>query len=217
MEAAIVKFTTLLGVEPVIGGRHLKWGSWNALFSLDNGTYFELLADDPNSCYSSIKHEGFLKDLARHKPNGEGIITYMYRPPQKYSKKLKDFKSIVYERAEYDAGSIFGGERALNDGQLLKWDLLCPLKENEIYDESKGVIGICIDWKFYNFRIHPSYTTPSGCTLLSFTCTHPNSENINKLLTAQNLETERFKLVHGDAVGFNVKLSTPNGIINISD
>ena len=70
LESAITGFTKLCGVKPVIGGRHLKWGSWNALFSLGDETYFELLADDPSS---DIEPQGFLRNLVQHKPQGEGI------------------------------------------------------------------------------------------------------------------------------------------------
>ena len=113
LESAMIKFEKLLGIKPKIGGRHLKWGSWNALFSLNNGTYFELLADDPNS---DVKHEGFLKHLTKNISNdGEGIITFMYRPPQKYSKQLIKFKSLIKDNTDYDAGDIFGGERELRD------------------------------------------------------------------------------------------------------
>eukprot|EP01084_Bolivina_argentea_P265579 450227_1 len=215
LEAAIDKFSKLLGVKPIIGGRHLKWGSWNALFSLDNGTYFELLADDPNS---SIEHTGFLKQLVSNTSNGEGIVTYMFRPPQKYTKNLKQFKSLVKQNINYNGGSIFGGERALNNGKILKWDLMCPLKDNEqykIYQDAKGVIGICIDWQLNDPNIHPSYTTPKGCKLLQLKCFHPDYENISKILSTLNIETQRFKFEYDSNVRFTVKLSTPNGIVDI--
>ena len=102
-------------------------GSW-ILFSLSNGVYFELLAVDPTS---NIPHQGVLKELISQNSNNEGIITYMYRPPKKYNKNLKKYTLQIQNKSNnaYNPGSIFGGERILENGKILKWDLMCPKKD----------------------------------------------------------------------------------------
>ena len=208
LESSIEKFTKLLGVRPIIGGRHLKWGSWNALFSLSNGTYFELLADDPNS---KVKHQGFLKQLASNKADGEGIITFMYRPPKQYNKNLEKYKSIIKEKTNYNAGNIFGGERALENGQILKWDLMAPSND----DDTKGVTGICIDWQLQNFdELHPSNTSPKGVELLQLTIYHPNYENLKGILyDGINIERGRFVFKYGKSVKWELKVLSKTGSI----
>lgn len=215
LESSIIKFTKLLGIKPMIGGRHTKWGSWNALFSLSNGVYFELLADDPKS---SIEHKGFLKQLVSNKENGEGILTFMYRPPKKYNKNLEKYKSMIQNNCSYDPGVIFGGERTLENGKILKWDLMCPLKDKmepskfKIYQDGLGVIGICIDWKIDDFGIHPSNTTPKGTSLLSLTCYHPNATDLASIINnGIKMEKSRFRLEKGDKVKFELKLKTVSG------
>ena len=40
-------FHELTGVQPAVGGKHPKLGTHNALVSIGNGAYFELLCRDP--------------------------------------------------------------------------------------------------------------------------------------------------------------------------
>eukprot|EP01084_Bolivina_argentea_P031561 58425_1 len=213
LKKSITKFEKLLGITPVISGRHLKWGSWNALFSLDNGTYFELLADDPNNEIQRSNQS--LKSLVGRKENGwEGILNFMCRPPNKYKNKLKDYKQMIIKSTNFDYGIIFPGERKLPNKTMLKWELMRPTDaNNKIYNEAQGILPTMIDWKLENNN-HPSYTSPQGCKLLTLKCVHSKYDEMNKIFSAMNMEN-RFVFEKGETAGFVVTISCPNGIVTL--
>ena len=226
LESSIVKFSSLFGVSPVISGRHKQWGSWNALFSLNNDTYFELLADDPKS---EIEHSGLLKTLANNISSitGEGIITYMIRPPIKYKSKLNKFHKDILNQTNYDMGQIFGGQRETMDKKILKWQLLSHINTSsnnnnnnnnnnkmknsiQFHRNSQGIIPTIIDWNLESNLQHPSNTSPKGCTLLKLTCFHPKANEYQQFFEAMKMES-RWELNYAKNVQFQAKIKAPNG------
>ena len=130
----------------------------------------------------------------------------------------EEYKLMILKHTNFDYGVIFPGKR-FNKGNLLQWELMRPLTlNNNIYNESQGVIPTIIDWKFDNNQNnnHPGNTTPKGCELLQLKCIHPKYNEINKIFSALNIE-KRFYFEIGENAEFVVTLSCPNGIITISD
>ena len=56
LSGAIKWFSELTGVTPIVGGRHIGLGTHNAVFSLNCGSYFEIICIDPEQ--SSVWDEG---------------------------------------------------------------------------------------------------------------------------------------------------------------
>jgi hypothetical protein len=48
LQQGVEYFHKLTGIEPAIGGKHTGLGTHNAIFGLDNNTYFEIIAPDPS-------------------------------------------------------------------------------------------------------------------------------------------------------------------------
>ena len=51
LQLGIDAFKRVTGVKPVIGGQHVGLGTHNAIFSLGNETYFEIIAPDPEQSH----------------------------------------------------------------------------------------------------------------------------------------------------------------------
>ena len=49
LEAGCDEVERILGVRPVLGGSHPQWSTHNAVLSLGNMTYLEVISLDPNA------------------------------------------------------------------------------------------------------------------------------------------------------------------------
>ena len=114
LESASAEFEKLTGVRPVFGGSHPGFGTHNALVSLANGSYMEVLALDPqqsvdNPIVSEIKKLDSPAILAFHvqRANLDGVANVL------------DELNIGY------TGPLELG-RVRPDGMKLQWRLLFP-------------------------------------------------------------------------------------------
>ena len=218
LNKSINKFSRILGVTPTIGGKHVKWGTYNALFSLNNNCYFEIVAPDPES---DIRPTKFLCDT-----RNEGLITFVAHIPSKY-KSMEEFKKYMAIKCEYDIGDIIESERAMasDPNKILKWTLGWPkLDENLLFKNANGVLPLLIDWRSMSDKsLHPSYTTPQGCKLLELNCYADggNNNDHKKLIEVLYLGLEmedRFDLKlpnDKNEIAMQCLLSCPNGNVEI--
>eukprot|EP01084_Bolivina_argentea_P155701 271336_1 len=213
LNQAINTFSNILGVTPTIGGRHLKWGTYNALFSLNNA-YFEILAPDPQS---DIRPTKFFCDT-----QNEGLITWVTQIPSKYSNCMQQFKEYMLP---YDIGNIIDCERLMadNDSKLLQWTLCWPTDDNLIFKQTNGILPIMIDWSKCDKSIQPINTTPTGCELLGLNCYY-SCENEYEYKQLHNIFYDKldmeniFNLRSSNnqyEIGMECIIGSPNGTIRI--
>ena len=98
---AIDRIEALLGVRPAKGGSHPSFGTCNALLSLGNAIYLEILAPDPDLPAPS---RGRWTD---HAPEGGGLMTWVVR-----SDSIEQTAQAA-RRAGGAIGAVIPGERAL--------------------------------------------------------------------------------------------------------
>lgn len=231
LDKSITQFSEKLGVTPSIGGKHLKWGTYNALFSLGDDCYFEIVAPDPES---NIRPTKFLCST-----KNEGLITWVAHIPYKY-KSMKEIQQYMLNNANinngsgYDIGQIIESQRAMasDPNKILKWTLGWPNTDsdnnmNELFKNANGILPLLIDWSAMDDKsLHPSYTAPKGCQLMEFDITCPGNieyQNVREVLY-YGLEIEDRDGFHfnrsqagnseNDLV-IKCVLSTPNGTIEI--
>jgi len=189
----VAEIERLLGVRPEPGGRHPKWGTRNALLSLGNQIYLEILGPDPEQP-DFVGQRLFDVD----KLSESRLLTWVA--------KSNDLESLVgtAKKANLDLGKISEGSRKRPDGTMLSWRLTDPYKID--YD---GLLPFFIDW---GETPHPADSAPSGCVLESFYGEHPEPDRVQTSLAALGLELE---IKHSAQPCLVTRVRTPNGVVEL--
>jgi hypothetical protein len=146
------------GVEPVIGGVHPGRGTRNALLSLGEMHYLEIIAPDPAQAEQKITRESMVAEL-------KGLLS-----PRiiEWAVHTSDINAVA-ERLR-KAGIAFEGptpgSRKRPDGQTLHWQTL------NLDNNQNGILPFFIQWGAGT--VHPSIDAPAGCQLGSFGATSPD-------------------------------------------
>ena len=172
LDTGIAFFEERTGVRAAIGGVHPGRGTRNALLSLGERRYLEIIAPDP----AQDKIPDFaapllekLKSLstprlvgwADHPGNIEALAT-----------KLKA-TGIAFDGPR-------DGSRARPDGRLLKWKTL------NLGDDHNGILPFFIEWDVNS--THPSSDSPAGCKLEAFTIADPAPAALKKVCEQLGLD-----------------------------
>ncbi len=146
------------GVGPVRGGVHPGRGTRNALLSLGNMHYLEIIAPDPAQAGMKISRESMVNRLKSL--TSPRII--------EWAAHTNDINAVA-ERLR-KAGIAFEGptpgSRKRPDERMLNWQTL------NLENDRDGMLPFFIQWGAG--PAHPSIDAPSGCTLRSFEAIAPN-------------------------------------------
>ena len=133
-----------IGVHPSIGGVHPGRGTRNALLSLGERRYLEIIAPDP--AQHEIVHFPQIRQMTDPR-----LIGWAVHPP--------DIAAIAKQLGEN--GIAFqgpdDGSRKRPDGRGLPW------KTVNLADDRHGLLPFFIEWSADS--VHPSVDAPKGCTL----------------------------------------------------
>ena len=175
-------------IKAAIGGVHPNRGTRNALISLGERQYLEILAPDPAQAVMDGR-AAFLKTLT--KPQ---IITW--------AAGTRDIGAIEksVEAAGYETEGIQAGSRKKPDGSVLEWRNL-TLKGHD-----GNIIPFVIEWG--PSSTHPSVDSPAGCKLKELRLEHPDPEKMNGFLEAMGFEV---RIGEGQAPKVSALIATPKG------
>jgi hypothetical protein len=147
------------GVRPAIGGAHPGRGTRNALLSLGEMHYLEVIAPDPAQAGQKISRESMVNTLkALAAPR---IIDWAVH--------TSDIAGVA-DRLRKEGIAFDGptpGSRKRPDGNVLHWQTL------NLVDDQDGLLPFFIQWSADS--VHPSVDAPPGCKLQSFTAAAPDS------------------------------------------
>ena len=157
------------GVRAAFGGVHPGRGTQNALLSLGERRYLEIIAPDPKQ--NVPEQQDKYKTLKEPR-----LIGWAAHPGD-----LEQFAVRVR-----NAGIAFEGPRPGSrrrpDGRGLNWKTLT------LKDDRGGLLPFFIEWSADS--IHPSADAPHGCTLRHFTAATPESEELADVAVRLQLDLE---------------------------
>jgi Glyoxalase-like domain len=175
------------GVRAAFGGIHPGRGTRNALLSLGERRYLEIMAPDP--AQQVTPQIPRLRELKEPR-----IVGWAAHPGD-----LEKFSAHLRE-----AGISFEGPRAGSrqrpDGKLLHWNTV-TLKEDQ-----GGLLPFFIEWSAES--IHPSADAPKGCRLIHFGAVAPNVEDLTKIADLLQLD---IPITVGDKTTLQATIAGPTG------
>jgi len=193
LEAGIAHIEARVGVRPKVGGRHPELGTHNALLSLGDGAYLELIAPDPPAPEPRPRPPFRLDALTAPR-----CVSWVAR--------TRDLGGVVAhaERLGVSLGLPRAGSRRRPDGTVLRWRITDPDAER-----LDGMLPFFIDW---GDTPHPSAGAPAGCTLASLRGEHPDPERVHAVLSGLGLELD---VTPAPAPALVATLRTPRGDVEL--
>ncbi len=147
LQAGISEIEKLTGVAAVYGGAHPGNGTCNALLSLGDAQYLEIIAPDPDQAL-----EGTL---------GQELFDHQFSGIRTWAVAVEGFDKLKTELEQFGyQSSVIKMSRTRPDGVVLSWQIM------RVSGHPFGLyMPFFIDWLQ---SPHPAHDTPAGCTLESF-------------------------------------------------
>lgn len=184
-----------LGVHAAIGGVHPGAGTRNALLSLGNGHYLEIIAPDPaQPAASDHRH---LRQLS-----GPRLITFAVT--------TNDINSIAAnaKKARLEVSGPRAGSRRLPSGAMLQWQTLTV--QNDLGEDNIQPIPFFIQWSAGS--THPSSDSPQGCLLESLEFEHPDPVRLNLIFEVLGLDAN---VASRNDARIIARLKSPKGTVEL--
>ncbi len=195
LEDGIAFVERLTGIRAAFGGVHPGRGTQNALLSLGDRHYLEIIAPDPKQPPSSGPQQfAELKNLSQPR-----LIGWAAHPGnlETYASKLRAV-GIGFTGPT-------PGSRSRPDGRTLHW------KTVNLSDNHSGVLPFFIEWGADS--IHPSVDAPSGCRLDHFALADPNPAALTKMLQQLALDVP---VERSDRPQLRARITGPRGTLDAS-
>jgi len=183
----------LMGVRPVFAGQHLGLGTHNALLSLGNRTYFEVIAPDPKQ--DSDKNKLWI--------NIENDPTPRL---SRWVAQVDQLNTIVdiANKHQIPLGDIRPGSRTQTDGTPISWQATFPAVEN-----FGGLLPFFINW---GNSLHPSESLPLLGSLEKISASHPQPDLIKKYWQALGIP---YEVKYGSRPQLHAWIKTNKGLIEL--
>jgi hypothetical protein len=180
------------GVRAAIGGVHPGRGTRNALLSLGERRYLEIIAPDP--AQSQIAH--FPQIRAMTEPR---LIGWAVHPP--------DIAAIATQLREnkIEFKGPDDGSRKRPDGQVLNW------KTINLADDHHGLLPFFIEWGAES--VHPSKDAPKRCSLAYFEILSDEPDELSAIIKRIGLD---LPVQRSDKPRLRALISGPKGDLGLT-
>jgi hypothetical protein len=186
------------GVAPVAGGKHLAMGTHNALLSLGERTYLEIIAVDPEGAKPARPRWFDLDNIALQ-------AELVERPRLVHWVARTTDIDVAAARCPLPLGTV----HAMARGDY-RWRITIP---DDGSRPARGVLPTLIQW---DVPQHPADKLPrSGISLLQLAASHFEPKPIRAALAALGLQ-DALALTFDREVRLAAMLRTPRGIVTLS-
>jgi hypothetical protein len=192
LDAGVSWFEGLTGVRPAPGGSHPGMGTRNALASLGDDVYVEIIAPDPAQPLPPGGRPFAVDDAGTIE-----LVSFAVHP---VGGVTIDEVAAAARAAGHDLGPIASMSRTRPDGTELSWRLTMPPG-----GDADPVVPFVIDW---GDTPTPAASTPTGCTLRSLRIEHPGATELGAVLAAIGLG---IRVDAGPRPTLWAELDTPSG------
>jgi hypothetical protein len=185
------------GVRAAVGGVHPGRGTRNALLSLGERRYLEIIALDPEQDKVpdfAVLLVNLLKSLTTPQ-----LVGWAAHPGdvEALAKKLRE-SGIAIDGPR-------PGSRARPDGRVLRW------KTVTLHDDHDGALPFFIEWDAGS--AHPSTDAPAGCQLERFTIADPDPRGLAKTCKGLGLTVP---IERGEKSQLRARITGPKGKLEAS-
>jgi hypothetical protein len=162
------------GVRAMFGGVHPGRGTRNALLSLGQLRYLEIIAPDPAQLSSATQAESM----------GDHLKAFTEPRLVGWAAHTMNLMEVVKKAASagIDIQNPRDGSRARPDGKVLRW------RSAALQTDFDGVLPFFIEWGAET--IHPSQDSPAGCTLERFSIESPSVKDIRRVAGQLRLDVD---------------------------
>jgi hypothetical protein len=177
------------GVRAAFGGVHHGRGTRNALLSLGERRYLEIMAPDPGQPDAKDPLALHLRKLSEPQ-----IVGWAVHPGElgSFAKKLRD-AGVAFEGPS-------PGSRKRPDGRVLLWQTL-TLKDNPSW-----LLPFFIEWSADS--LHPSADAPAGCRLIRFEAVTSEPDKLAKTAALLLLDV---RIIKGEKPQLRAAIVGPRG------
>ena len=169
LDRGIAEIEQLLGVRADSGGRHVAWGTRNALAALGQRTYLEIIAPDHDHSPT-----GGVRPFGLDRLDRSGLVGWAANASH------LDAIRVAAARHGVMLGPVRSGRRQRPDGAMLTWmltDLTCIVAD--------GIVPFFIDW---GSSPHPASSASVGATLVNLRAEHADADRVREILGHLDLE-----------------------------
>ncbi len=181
----------MFGVAPAVGGAHQGLGTHNALLSLGDTAYLEIIAPDPAQSHAGLAAS--LNELTQC-----ALITWAVR-----SSDLARLATRAEALGLNTRGPIRTSRRT-PDGAMLTWELLFVSGH-----EFGSQVPFFIDWLD---TPHPAQTNPRGGESVELTLISPQSDELRSLLDQLDIDVS---IVSGAEAGMQAVVTCASGPVEL--
>ena len=207
LTVGMARIAALLGAVPAPGGSHEGRGSRNALLSLGDDAYLEIIAPDPAQPRPERPRPFGLDSLTEPRLVTFAVHAQRTGGPAAAAapeRRLERWRARAAAHG-YDPGPVAAGSRRRTDGSLLLWHLC----QHHVLPFG-GAVPFLIDWGAAD---SPATSLPPACRLLGLEVCSPQPDPVRSALRALGVAVQ---VRHGDRPALSATLATPRGTVELT-